>query len=293
MIRHFRYLLEALLVYSLFGFSWLLPISAASYLGGWLARTIGPHVFAHKTALTNIQTHLPQLNTKQQQAILTNMWDNLGRTVMEFPHFATMKKEKFLSYVTIHNSQHITDSCQQKRPIVFVSAHLANWEILAQASALLGHPIAGIYRKANNPYVEHLITGLRRRFQYDAIDKSRAGAKKIVSHMRENRLIGMLADQKFDGGIAAPFFGTDAMTSTVPADMALKYNALLIPIQIVRRARSPYFDVYTHLALDFSKEDKSAKSVYDITTLINRHIEQWVREHPDQWFWVHKRWPKN
>jgi len=280
-IKHFT---EALLLKWVFSAFRTMPLDLASFTGGMIARAIGPFLSAHQTAKKNLKLAYPNLTRDEQYTFLSAMWDNLGRTAAEMPHLP----DNLFSRVEMSGLEHIP---KDGKPVLFFSAHLANWELNAPMAFRHGVNLAVIYRHANNPYVDEMIRSLRASQCNDQFAKGPKGGAGLMRALRAKQSIAMLIDQKMNDGIALPFFGHNAMTATAIAELSLRFNLPIIPAHVVR-TKGAHFKGYVSPPLAYEKTGDKEKDVRTIMLAINRIIEGWIREHPEQWFWVHKRWPK-
>lgn len=291
MIKYIKHLLEALIVYIVYAVFWALPLRQASYIGGRAVRFIGPKLRVNKLARKNIAFALPDLSDSEREEILINMWDNLGRTVAEFPHIGRMGKEEFLNYVDIKGSDNLLEADKNKKNVICFGGHFGNWEVMPKSTAILGMPLTLAYRHANNPYVDSLINRNRDRYQKGSIRKGSLGAKALLKAIRNRDGIGMLLDQKMNNGIPVPFFGKDAMTAPAIAQIALRYEVQIVPV-MTRRVNKCNFEVIIHEPLEIVKTEDEKNDIFSLMLRINQLFEEYIRKYPDQWFWVHNRWPK-
>lgn len=270
---------------AVFGLFRLLPLDVASWLGGRLARTIGPFLGAHRTAEKNLQEVMPDMTATKRKRVLRDMWDNLGRVAAEMPHVAS---GALRARTTLHGGEHITAHGQ----VLFFSAHLGNWETQPIYLSCGGSSkLTIVYRAANNPLVDAVINRIRASQATSLAPKGHKGAISLVRAIKGGHSIAMLVDQKMNDGISVPFFGRPAMTAPAIAEFALRYNLPILSTHAVRK-KGCYFEVIVGPPLTFEKTGDQERDVLAIMTQINIAIESWIREHPEQWFWVHKRWPK-
>jgi KDO2-lipid IV(A) lauroyltransferase len=267
-----------------------LPLDAASAVGGWLARRIGPLVGAHRTARNNLAAAMPELDAKARGAILAGMWDNIGRTVAEYPHLGRLMRDA--ARVEIIDPAGLAARLRDDGiGALLVGMHYGNWELSTVPGFRAGLAQRHFYRAPNNPYVDRLLVRLRAAMQQEGyLPKGAPGARLAVALLRAGTHLGMLVDQKQDEGIAAPFFGRDAMTTTAPAALARRLGVPVAAAQVVR-LKGARFRIFVHEFEVVKTADREA-DVAVTTRLINARLESWVREHPEQWFWVHRRWPK-
>jgi KDO2-lipid IV(A) lauroyltransferase len=282
---------------SLAGMAWvlnsffaLLPLDSASALGGWLGRQIGPQLRVTKNAELELTCVFPELNALEIKKIIDRMWDNLGRTAGEHPHLAQFDPYMKNSRVKIIGTKYIDQLRDDGLPGIFFSGHLANWELVPMASTKRNLPLHLIYRKANNPFFDRLVQKGRLNTGGQYFPKGAEGSKKILRALNQGDHLAMLVDQKMNDGIPIPFLGRDAMTAPALAQLALRYNCPIVPVQ-VERLKGAYFLVTVHPPLNLPKSDDKQANIAAIMTDVNKHIENWIRKQPEQWLWVHNRWP--
>jgi len=279
-----RYILEAAALYFFLTIFRLLPVDTASGFGGWLGRTIGPRMGASRKARANIARAFPDKSKAEQDVIIKAMWDNLGRVLAEYPHLSHITRTR----VEIVDPQNVIRLMENdsKGAIVW-SAHIANWEILmGTLSCQSKLSIAGVYRAPNNPISDRVLDRLRNptgkiRF----VPKSRSGTRELVTAIKDGFHTGILIDQKYNEGVAVPFFGHDAMTSSAFVQLAQKYDCPLVPIQIERLNGANF-----RITL-FEPMDITNREAVDVMNEAHRLLEGWITERPEQWLWLHRRWP--
>lgn len=277
-----RYLLEALALLTLMVIFRLMPPEAASNTGGWIGRQIGPRLAASRKALRNIERALPELDRTSREKALTEMWDNLGRVMAEYPHLESLA----LDHVEISGADHLHEALSTGKGIAFIGGHIGNWEINSMASLVQLNVAADIsYRAPNNPWVDRLLMHMRGAGgRIRAFPKSRTGGRGMIETIKSGRSLGILIDQKYREGIDAPFFGIPARTNPFFAQVAVKYGAILLPIRCERLEGCRFrLNIYEPLPTE-------GKSVDEIVAQAHALLEGWIRERPGQWLWLHRRW---
>lgn len=271
-----------------------MSLNAASACGGWLGRTLGPRLKAHRHAERNLSAAMPELDNAARQRVLHAMWDNLGRVVGEYAHLDSfaIDTEAQRHQIEIAGAEHLAWLRDEGRPALFFSAHYGNWELIGLVAAQLGVDLLQVYRAANNPLTERLLQALRMPLGGRHVPKGSLAAREILRALRQRESVGMLVDQKLNTGIAVPFFGRDAMTAPAIAEFALHLDCPIIPAR-VERLNGTRFRVTIEAPIHLQKTGDHQRDVYDALLLINRRLEDWIRARPDHWFWVHKRWPKD
>jgi len=267
----------------------LLPIAVASGLGGWIGRTIGPRLGITRRARRNLKNAFPEMSDADMEIIISNMWDNLCRTVMEYPLLGRIQVYTDNPHVEVVGVEHLDNLRDDGNPGIFFSGHLANWEIPAISITKRGLESHLVYRAPNNPYVDGLF---QRRHLKDGtlIPKGPTGARLALKALANGGHLGMLVDQKMNDGIAAPLFGRDAMTAPALAQLALKFDCPVVPVRC-ERVGGASFRITCYPPIDLAPSGNRTADVLRITTEVNRILEGWIREQPAQWLWLHNRWP--
>lgn len=286
--RTVGYRLEAAAVHILFALLSLLPLAAASGLGGWVGRTVGARLGANRKVLNHLRLALPELDEAERQAIAVQCWDNLGRTMAEYPHIKTISRD-WDRCVTLIGREHLEALRDDGKPGICITGHFANWELAALACHKAGLPLTIVYRAPNNPWVDRLLARARGPLQGFMVPKGRDAARGMMATIRKGGHIGVLPDQKLNEGIPVPFFGRDAMTGSFTADLALRYDAPIVPIKVTRDGA--HFRIEAMAPFVFEKTGDREADTWTAMRRINAMLEDWVRETPGQWLWTHRRWP--
>ena len=280
---------QALLAYPLFWLVRLLPMDWASGFGGWLGRTLGPRLGISRRARHNLRQAFPDKDDDGIEAVVRGMWENLGRTIFEYPHLQRLDVYSDDGRVEVAGAAFIDRLKDDGRPGIFFSGHFANWEVPALTVAHRGLPIHLIYRAPNNPLVERLFHH-RRPGGGELLPKGSEGARRALKLLRNGEHLGMRVDQKMNDGIPVPFFGRDAMTAPAVAQFALRYDCPVVPVRIERlegfRFRVTHYEPITLV----EGEDRQA-DIDAFMMRVNAYLEDWIRQRPEQWLWLHRRWP--
>ncbi|MGA2088143.1 MAG: lauroyl acyltransferase [Stellaceae bacterium] len=285
-----EYLVEGVAGWLCYGFFRLLPLDWASAFGGWLARSIGPYTGASKRARINLRRAMPELSQSEIERIIAGMWDNLGRAGAEFPHLGAFKVYEPGGRVSVEGVREIIDHRGPATRFIFFSAHFGNWEIAPLAATQAGLAVLEIYRAANNPFIDEILAHARSAAGGELAPKGSAAARRAVAALAEGKHICMLVDQKMNDGIAVPFFGRDAMTAPALARLALHYDCVVVPCR-VERVKGATFHLVAEKPIPLPRSGDLQADIKTLMTEVNATVERWVRRHPEQWFWVHKRWP--
>jgi KDO2-lipid IV(A) lauroyltransferase len=273
----------------LFGGLEFLSLDCASALGGALARRIGPFLGVSKHARRNISRAFPELSETEIARVVAGMWDNLGRVAAEYPHLAKIRVFESGGRVETHGFEHVDRAVAAGRRMIVFSGHIANWEIGMLAGAQHGISVAQIYRALNNPLMDRMIA----RFRGDCgefIPKGAIAARRAIAALRRGTHLGLLADQKMNDGIPVPFFGRLAMTAPALAVLALRFDCDVLPLR-VERLDGARFRVTVFPPLPLPRSGEPHADAAALMARVNATLEAWIRNRPEQWLWVHRRWP--
>lgn len=263
-----------------------------SAFGGRLVRRIGPRTSKHKIMMTGLRLAFPDKTDAELKTLSDKAWDNIGRTFAEFPVMDRVVVFKESSRVTVIGNETLQHLIKNKIGAVIVTGHFANWEIMAAALTQSGLPVRITYRKINNPYVDKRVRAQREAYgtKFLVQKSTHAGARVLLNAIGAHESVAILNDQKFNEGIAVPFFGHDAMIATGAVRLALKTGAPLMPISVTRdKAR---FTLTVHDAINLSETGERDVDIKNGVKQVVAFTEDWIVQNPDQWFWVHRRWPK-
>jgi KDO2-lipid IV(A) lauroyltransferase len=286
-----RYPLEAALAVVVYGLFMLLPIDAASALGGWIGRALGPRLGLHRRALGHIGLAMPETDPARREQIALEMWDNLGRVLGEFPHVSRIAAAAGEGgRIEVVGARYLDPLRASGTGGILFSGHLANWELSAPSLSALGIGHALIYREPSNPLVRRMIRAIRHLPPEMQLPKGARGARGAIDVLRHGGWLGMLVDQKMNDGIAVPFFGRQAMTPPALAQLGLKFDCPVVPAHL-ERIGGCRFRLSFHPPMDLPRTGDRRADVLETMTRVNRMLEEWIRDRPGQWLWLHRRWP--
>lgn len=272
--------IEALVFLCFFTLLKILPISVASWLIGKTARWVGPFLPAHQIGLKNVARAFPEKSALDQREIVKQAWETLGRTIGEFPHIEKLVAEG--KHIEVVNGELINTLREDGKGGIFFAAHLGNWEIPHFLVIQHQMPIYLIFRPPNNRILYYFLKKVRDNPRVHMIPKG-AGSIELLRVLKNNQHVGVLMDQRFAEGEKLSFFGQPAFSATGPAKLAHKLNLPLVPVQVKRKKRGK-FQVIFHSPI--SRE----KTPEETTQKINDIFEEWIRQEPGQWLWLHNRW---
>jgi KDO2-lipid IV(A) lauroyltransferase len=263
-----------------------------SNAGARVARLLGPRLSASSTARGNLALAYPDMTSGERDRVVRGVWDNLGCTVAELPHLAGFRRTASGPGWEVTGEQHLAALAGGRA--LFFSGHLGNWEMVLPIAAALGVDVSGFYRASSNAAVDAAV----QRMRGDALTnrmsmfpKGARGARLALAHLGGGGSLGLLVDQKMNDGIAVPFFGHDAMTAPALAQFALRFDAPVLPVHVVRLGPARFRMVCEAPILVVRTGDRAA-DVLAISLVVNETLERWIREDPAGWLWLHRRWPK-
>ncbi|MGB8275373.1 MAG: lauroyl acyltransferase [Alphaproteobacteria bacterium] len=284
--------LEAAVVWLSLGLFKLLPLDVASGLGGAMARAFGPWLPATSRARRSLKLAFPDKTSAEIETIVRAMWENLGRVFAEYPHMHRTETYWDGGRVEVRGAEHAAAMRDDGRPGIFATAHLGNWELAPLTIARQGLKLSYFYRSPNNPAVESILLAMRHEDRVEQIPKGALGARRALKILGQNGHLGFLIDQKMNDGIPIPFFGRPAMTAPAMAQLALRFDC---PVCLVRSERlgGARFRVTILPPIRAQDTGHHAEDVARFMTEVTAAIEGWIRERPEQWFWLHRRWGRD
>lgn len=262
----------------------------ASDVGGWLMRTIGPALSQHKTMRRNLRLAFPDWSAAEIERTALAAWESAGRTAGEMPHLPAI--DPYLSgRVEVVGAELLDRIRESGKGAVFISGHFANWEIMPATITKRIPSAVMTYRALNNPHIDRRIAELRAAYGTQVNAPKGIGTRELMRALSRGAPVALMNDQKFNEGIPVSFFGHEAMTAPGPVRMALKYKVEIVPVSTVRTGPAR-FRVEFHTPF---MPDDTGHPETDIRRCVERisaFLEAQVRAHPGQWFWQHRRWPK-
>jgi KDO2-lipid IV(A) lauroyltransferase len=288
--KRLRWYLELAALRALMALFAVLPLEWASALGGWLMRRLGPLLPVQRLARGNLRLALPELDRAGQDRLLRAMWDNLGRTGGEYPHLPELVAEASarIDY-DLHPDFLAHTEADSAR--ILASAHFANWEVMHIAAANWGLDTATVVRQPNNPLVVAMLESWRAVAGGTRIRKGKEGARQTVEAVKAGKTLAILIDQRMSEGVEVRFFGHPAMTPNAPAELSLRFGAPIFPARL-ERLPGPRFRVTVGAPLRAPEGVPRAEAALALTQALNDRLEGWIREKPEDWLWLHRRWPK-
>lgn len=286
-----RYFLEFILVIFFFLVFKIIGLKLSSDLGEIIGKYFGPLFRKRTIAKKNILIAFPNFNEKSINEMIDRMWKNIGRIFGEYIHinkFSIIDNNKKKIVFTNRNNAEILK--KNNKPIVFFSGHFANFELMAKCLQELGFNIGAIYRPLNNIFLNPIMEFIRKKYICPIqIEKGSNGTKKLIKHISTNNPLALMVDQRLSSSIRVPFFDQPATTTITPAQLAIKYDALLVPV-FLKRLEKTNFEFFIEEPLITNRTNDYDKDIFNITQIMNIKIEEFIKRDPAHWLWSHDRW---
>lgn len=266
------------------------PDRASNFLG-WLMKRVAPLLSQNKTVKRNLHLAFPELSVEERDRIALASWESVGRTTGELPHLPKIDPHNG-DRVEVIGAEHLDAIEASNTGAVFVSGHFANWEVMA--AVICNRPVDCLitYRALNNPHIDRKLNKVRHDYGIGVLTPKGLGTREVMRALGKNRSVALMNDQKFNQGLAISFFGHEAMTAPGPSRLALKYKVPIV-FTSTRRTGPARFTVTILPPFLPEQTGDTEADVRNCVERITGLVEQEVRANPEQWFWQHRRWPKD
>ena len=284
MIKIFNYFLQSLLIYLFFFIGRLLGITLSRKLFASLFFLVGPFFKSEKTIKKNLDIFSQNLTDYEKDKISKNMWKNYGKTFIEYIFLNYFRKKN--SLVEIESEIDLSNLSKNSKPVIFVSGHFANFELMSMEITKKKINLATIYRPLNNFFLNPLMEYLRKKYVCEnQIRKGINSVRESIEYIKKNYSIALMIDQRVSEGEKINFFGKPALTTTLPAQLSIKYDLEIIPV-FIERTEDDKFKIKFQGKIN----PKNFKDKLELTKKLNEVLEKMIVENPNQWIWTHNRW---
>ncbi|MBA5776790.1 lauroyl acyltransferase [Stappia sp. F7233] len=284
-LKSLQYRLEWLALKSALGVIRLLPLDAASWLGGRIWRVVAPFNARHRRAVANLQAAFPEKSPQECDAIARDMWENLGRVMAETLQLDRLAADPSRFAFDIGPAERAFEG----KGSIIVSMHSGNWEVCALGGLAAGRQPAGVYQALKNPLADELLKNLRAPiYPAGLFSKGHDTARRLMAIARGGGMVAFLADLRDVRGIRVPFFGREAHATPFPASLARGSSLPLIASRVVRLKGARFRIEARPVAYPVTGDRKA--DITAATALVHRQFEEWIRENPSQWMWIHRKW---
>ena len=285
-MKKIKYFFEFIIIGIFFLIFKFLGLKISSFFGGILGNIFGPLFRSKKLIQSNILKALPNLNEIQIKNIIHKMWNNYGRILSEYMFIKKFREKKFHKNIIIEGQDILEKIKYEKKPVIFISGHFNNFELMAMQIEMSGIDLATIYRPLNNIFINVIMEKIRKKYICkNQIKKGMQGMRELLSMFKNGTSVALMIDQRVSEGIKSNFFGTKAYTTTIPAQFVKKFNCKIVPIYI-ERVLGINFKINVEKPIEYQKDDGLEK----ITQDLNLRLEKMILKNPSQWIWSHNRW---
>jgi KDO2-lipid IV(A) lauroyltransferase len=285
-MKKVKYFIEFIFVICFFFIFRIIGSKNASNLGEIIGKKFGPLFRSNITILKNLENSKIGLSEKDRKNIINNMWGNYGRIFAEYIFIKKYRQDINTKNIEVIGQEILEKIKLDKEPVIFVSGHFNNFELMAMYLEKSGIDLAAIYRPLNNRFLNPLMEKIRNKYICKKqIKKGISGTKEVLKCFKKGTSIALMIDQRVSEGINCDFFGKKALTTTIPAQFVKKFNCKVVPIYI-QRIEADNFRLEILRPIEFSRDE----TIESITFNLNKVLENLIKKNPEQWIWSHNRW---
>ncbi len=284
MLKIFNYFFQSIFIYLFFFIGLILGLRISRKLFSLLFSLIGPFIKSQKVINENLNIFLNNGINLEREKTINEMWKNYGMTFIEYIFLNRFRKKS--SHITIKGKEKLLKIIPSGQPVIFISGHFANFELMSMEITKLNIPLATIYRPLNNFFLNFFMEYLRKKYICkNQIKKGIHGVRDTIEYLNKNYSIALMIDQRVSEGEKIDFFGKQALTTTLPAQLSKKYGLYIIPV-FIKRDKSNNFEIEFQDKVD----PADYKNKLELTEKLNKILEKMIIRNPSQWIWTHNRW---
>jgi len=288
MIKIIKYFFQAIIIYSFLIFAKLIGLKLSRNFFSYLFNKIGPFVKSNEIIAKNLDVFIGPYNENKKKKIIKDMWSNYGKTFIEYIFLKNFKNNNL--HVKIKGEDILQKIISKNKPVIFVSGHFANFELMSMELTKKNIKLATIYRPLNNFFINPFMEYVRRKYVCkNQIKKGLPGVKVAINYIKNNFSVALMIDQRVSEGEKIPFFEYMALTTTLPAQLATKYKLDIVPIYVARD-KEDNFEIEIYEPIKNLNEQSSETDKLDMTIKLNKVLERMISKDPGQWIWTHNRW---
>ena len=286
-MNNLKYFFQFLAIIILFLVFKLLGLKFSRILSSKIFKILGPIFRSNNVSYSNLSIAFPNMEEFQKKKIIDKMWGNYGKILAEYIFIKNFRNsKKFSENIIVENELELNSIKINSKPVIFISGHFNNFELMAMHIEKSGIELAAIYRPLNNKFLNPIMERIRKNsICKNQIKKGISGTKALLKYFKNGTSIALMIDQRVSEGIHSEFFNQKALTTTIPAQFVKKFDAQVVPIYI-ERTENDTFKLKVYKSLHFSKND----SLKSITLNLNKVLEKMIKKNPEQWIWTHSRW---
>jgi len=286
-MNKFKYFFQFVIISSFLLLFKLLGLKISSILSGAIFRLIGPLFRSNRVSYSNLTKAFPQFNDTEKKEIIKKMWNNYGKILVEYIFLKNYRtSKKFSKNIIVKNQAQLDLIKKNSKPVIFISGHFDNFELMAMHIEKSGVDLAAIYRPLNNKFLNPIMENIRKKYICrKQIKKGISGTKEILKHFKSGTSVALMIDQRVTEGMKSLFFKNYAFTTTIPAQFIKKFNCKIVPIYIERK-NNENFMLEIMKPINFDND----QTTENITLKLNQLLENMIVRNPHQWIWSHNRW---
>ena len=289
MTKIFKYFLQAIFIYLFYLFIKIIGLNISRKIFSSFFKIAGPLIKSQHIVDDNLQKVLGVTNDKIKIKITENMWSNYGKTFVEYLFLYKFKNQN--SHINFIKGENILFKIKENnRPVIFVSGHFANFELMSMEITKKKINLATIYRPLNNIFLNPFMEKIRKNnVCKNQIKKGMSGIREALKYIKTNHSIALMIDQRVSEGKSLPFFNHQAFTTTLPAQLSLRFNCDIVPV-FLQRIESDNFNIEFYDPISPNGKLNNEENKLEITMNLNKILEEMILKNPDQWIWTHNRW---
>ena len=285
-MKYIKYFFQFLLISCLLIFFKIIGLKLSRIIASKLLSTIGPFFRSEKIIEKNISYAFHEPDKDFKNNIINSMWKSYGKILAEYVFMKYFRKIESKKFLEIKGQEILEKIKLSKKPVIFVSGHFDNFELMAMHIEKSGIDLAAIYRPLNNNFLNPIMENIREKYICrKQIKKGISGTKEILKHFKLGTSIALMIDQRVSQGIRSLLFKNEALTTTIPAQFVKKFNCKVVPIYIERKSNERFMlEIMQPISFD------NDKTIENITLKLNELLEMMIVRNPHQWIWSHNRW---
>ena len=285
-MKHIKYFLQFLFISCLLILFMIIGLKFSRIIASKLFSIFGHFFRSKKIIEQNISFAFHDSDKEFKKDIISNMWKSYGKILAEYVFMKYFRKNKSEKFLKIKGQEILEEIKLTKNPVIFVSGHFDNFELMAMHIEKSGVDLATIYRPLNNKFLSPVMENIRKKYICrKQIKKGISGTREILKYFKSGTSIALMIDQRVSQGIKSLLFGNAALTTTIPAQFVKKFNCKVVPIYIERKSDENFMlEIMQPINFD------NSETIENITLKLNQLLEKMIIRNPYHWIWSHNRW---
>jgi len=285
-MKHIKYFIQFLFISCLLILFMIIGIKLSRVIASKLFSIFGPFFRSKKIIEKNVSFAFHESDKEFQKIIINNMWKSYGKILAEYMFMKYFRKTKSEKFLEVNGQEILEEIKRSKEPVIFISGHFDNFELMAMHIEKSGVDLAAIYRPLNNNFLSPMMENIRKKYICrKQIKKGISGTKEILKHFKLGTSIALMIDQRVSQGIRSLLFKNEALTTTIPAQFVKRFNCKIVPIYIERKSNENFI-LEIMQPINFN----NGETIENITLKLNQLLEKMIYRNPHQWIWTHNRW---